>query len=162
MLDYDSKTNSHLHPIDLIERKFWGKLEIKRTFAFLKFTKKGKVQNILHALKYKNKPELAEYIGKMYANDLKEVDLSEKLDLIIEFRCIKTRKSSVDTSGDAFAKGLSEGLNVPFDTDSMERQTFTISQTKTGSRYKRFKNIDGVFVVNKPENINGKRDRFGG
>jgi predicted amidophosphoribosyltransferase len=39
----------------------------------------------------------------------------------------------------------------------MERQTFTISQTKIGSRYKRFKNIDGVFVVNKPENINGKR-----
>ena len=152
------KTNSHLHPIDLIERKFWGKLEIKRTFAFLKFTKKGKVQNILHALKYKNKPELAEYIGKMYANDLKEVDLSEKLDLIIGIPLHKDKKKLRGyNQADAFAKGLSEGLKVPFDTESMERQTFTISQTKIGSRYKRFKNIDGVFVVNKPENINGKR-----
>ena len=94
----------------------------------------------------------------MYANDLKEVDLTEKLDLIIGIPLHKDKqKLRGYNQADAFAKGLSEGLNVPFDTESMERQTFTISQTKTGSRYKRFKNIDGVFVVNKPENIKGKR-----
>jgi ComF family protein len=152
------KTNSHLHPIELLERKFWGKLNVKQVYTFLKFSKKGKVQNILHTLKYKNKPELAEYIGKMYANDLNSVDFAEKIDLIVGIP-LHTDKQKLRgyNQADAFAKGLSEVLKTPFDEVSLTRQTFTITQTKTGSRFKRFKNIEGVFVVEQPKNIKGKR-----
>jgi ComF family protein len=152
------KTNSHLHPIELLERKFWGKLNVKQVYSFLKFSKKGKVQNILHTLKYKNKPELAEYIGKMYANDLKAIQLEEKIDLIIGIPLhINKQKLRGYNQADAFARGLSEVLKTPYDVESLVRQTFTISQTKTGSRFKRFKNIEGVFEVKNPENIKGKR-----
>ena len=152
------KTNSHFQQIELIERKFWGKLNVKRVYAFLKFSKKGKVQNILHALKYKNKPELAEYIGKVYANDLKEVDFAKNIDLIIGIP-LHTDKFKLRgyNQADEFAKGLSAGLNVPFDTTSFVRNTFTISQTKTKSRFFRFKNIEGVFEVVDISQIKGKR-----
>ena len=152
------KTNSHLHPIELLERKFWGKLNVKQVYSFLKFSKKGKVQNILHTLKYKNKPELAEYIGKMYANDLKTVDFADKIDLIIGIPLHKDKqKLRGYNQADEFAKGLSEVLKTPFDTTSMARQTFTISQTKTGSRFRRYKNIEGVFVIDKPDGIKDNR-----
>jgi ComF family protein len=152
------KTNSHLHPIELLERKFWGKLNVKQVYSFLKFSKKGKVQNILHTLKYKNKPELAEYIGKMYANDLMAIQFEEKIDLIIGIPLHKDKqKLRGYNQADAFAKGLSEVLKTPYDEESFVRQTFTISQTKTGSRFKRFKNIEGVFEVKNPENIEGRR-----
>ena len=101
---------------------------------------------------------MAEYIGKMYANDLNEVQLAEKIDLIVGIPLHKDKqKLRGYNQADAFAKGLSEVLKTPYDTESLARQIFTISQTKTGSRFKRFKNIEGVFVVNKPENIEGKR-----
>jgi ComF family protein len=152
------KTNSHLLPIELLERKFWGKLNVKQVYSFLKFSKKGKVQNILHTLKYKNKPELAEYIGKMYANDLKSVDFADKIDLIVGIPLHRDKqKLRGYNQADEFAKGLSEVLKTPYDTECMARQTFTISQTKTGSRFKRFKNIEGVFVIEKPEVVKGKR-----
>ena len=131
---------------------------MKQVYSFLKFSKKGKVQNILHTLKYKNKPELAEYIGKMYANDLKAIQLEEKIDLIIGIPLHKDKqKIRGYNQADAFAKGLSEVLKTPYDEVSLVRQTFTISQTKTGSRFKRFKNIEGVFEVKNMENIEGRR-----
>ena len=147
-----------MHPIELLERKFWGKLNVKQVYSFLKFSKKGKVQNILHTLKYKNKPELAEYIGKLYANDLKSIQLEEKIDLIIGIPLHKDKqKLRGYNQADAFAKGLSDVLKTPYDEESLVRQTFTISQTKTGSRFKRFKNIEGVFEVKNIKNIEGKR-----
>ena len=152
------KTNSHLHPIELLERKFWGKLKVKRVYSFLKFSKKGKVQNILHTLKYKNKPELAEYIGKMYANDLNTIDFEEKIDLIVGIPLhIDKKKLRGYNQADEFAKGLSGVLKTPYDSTSLTRETFTISQTKTGSRFMRFKNIEGVFLIKNDENIKGKR-----
>jgi ComF family protein len=152
------KTNSHIQQIELIERKFWGKLAVKHTYSFLKFSKKGKVQNILHALKYKNKPELAEYLGKMYANDLKEVNLNEKIDLLVGIPLHKDRqKFRGYNQSDMFAKGLSEVLNIPYSTTCLKRNTFTISQTKTGSRFKRHENIKGVFEIADLKEIEGKR-----
>ncbi|HLO45095.1 MAG TPA: phosphoribosyltransferase family protein [Leadbetterella sp.] len=101
---------------------------------------------------------MAEYIGKMYANDLKAVDFADKIDLIIGIPLHKDKqKLRGYNQADEFAKGLSEVLKMPFDTTSMVRQTFTISQTKTGSRFRRYKNIEGVFVIDKPDGIKDKR-----
>ncbi len=152
------KTNSHYQETDLIDRKFWGKLNVSATFAYYKFNKKGKVQNILHALKYKNKPELAEYLGKLYGNELKSVNLSEKIDLIIGIPLhIDKQKIRGYNQADHFAQGLSEALNVPFDTNLLIRNTFTESQTKKGSRFKRFKNMEGVFELSDSSKIKNKR-----
>jgi ComF family protein len=152
------KTNSHIKPVELIERKFWGKLHVKQTFSFLKFSKKGKVQNIIHALKYKNKPELAEFIGKMYAFDLKEAKIEKNIDILMGIPLHKDRlKVRGYNQADMFAKGLSEVLNLPYSTNALKRNTFTISQTKTSSRFKRHENIKDVFEVIDTDQIKNKR-----
>ena len=58
---------------------------------------------------------------------------------------------------DHIAKGLSESLGVPYSEDVMVRNTFTMSQTKTKSRFNRFKNIEGVFGINDLEAVKDKR-----
>lgn len=152
------KTDAHLTETESIERKFWGKINVQNTYSFLRFTKKGKVQNILHALKYKNKPELAEYLGKMYGNELKNVNFNEKIDLLIGIPLHKEKlKMRGYNQADHIAKGLSESLGVPYSEDVMVRNTFTMSQTKTKSRFNRFKNIEGVFGINDLEAVKDKR-----
>jgi ComF family protein len=152
------KTNSHNIQTELLERKFWGKITVTQTLAYLKFSKKGYVQNILHALKYKNKPELGEYLGKLYGNELKSVKIHEKIDFIIGIPLhVDKQKLRGYNQADAFAKGLSMSLGVPYYTDLLIRNTFTESQTKKRSRLGRFKNIEGVFEVSNPEKIKNKR-----
>jgi ComF family protein len=152
------QTYSHLETDVLIDRKFWGKINVKKTYAFLKFTKKGKVQNILHALKYKNKPELAEYIGKLYGNDLKAVNFNEKIDIIIGIPLHPAKKKMRGyNQADEFAKGLSVALGVDYNENLLTRESFTESQTKTKSRFGRFKNMEGVFGLPRPELIKNKR-----
>ncbi len=152
------KTDSHILPTDLIERKFWGKLNVKNTYSFLKFTKKGKVQKLLHALKYKNKPELAEYMGFWYGTELKALELEHKIDLItgVPLHREKERIRGYNQA-DHLAKGLSEALKIPLDTEILKRNTFTESQTRRSSRFGRFKNIEGVFTVNDRRKVEGKR-----
>lgn len=152
------RTDAHLLPTELIERKFWGKLNVKNTYSFLKFTKKGKVQRILHALKYKNKPELAEYMGSWYGNELKGLDLAQNIDLItgIPLHPKKQRIRGYNQA-DFFAKGLSESLQIPWDDHVLQRDVFTDSQTARGSRFGRFSNIKGVFTVVDADKVEGKR-----
>jgi ComF family protein len=152
------KTNSHSLPTELIDRKFWGKINVKNTYSYLRFNKKGKVQNILHALKYKNKPELAEYLGKLYGTELKTVNLQQDIDLILGIPLHKDKKIIRGyNQSDHFAKGLSEALNVPYDTEVIIRNTFTETQTKMANRLGRYKNIEGVFSVLDEAKIKNRR-----
>jgi ComF family protein len=151
------KTNSHLQNIDLLNNKFWGKLNVKNTYSFLKFSKKGLVQELLHNLKYRNKPELAYFMGLWYATDLKEIGLDSSIDLIVGVPLHQSRfKERGYNQADEFAKGLSEGLGLIFLPDILKRNTSTQTQTKK-SRFKRFLNTQFVFELADPEVVNGKR-----
>ncbi len=45
-------------------RRFAGKVPVQYAWAYLKFTKEGKVQHLLHQLKYNNKPEIGDLMGQ--------------------------------------------------------------------------------------------------
>eukprot|EP01038_Epipyxis_sp_PR26KG_P003141 gene3141-4455_t len=48
------RTNSHIQRLDKVSNRFWGKIPVTDTITFMKFSKKGKVQKLLHELKYRN------------------------------------------------------------------------------------------------------------
>ncbi len=152
------RTESHILPTELVERKFWGKLNVKNTYSFLKFTKKGKVQRILHALKYRNQPELAEFLGFLYGNDLKALSLHSETDLITAVPLHKEKQRIRGyNQADSIAKGLSSALDIPFDPKVLQRDIFTDSQTRSGSRFGRFSNVSGVFSVPDNTMVAGKK-----
>jgi ComF family protein len=151
------KTNSHVKTIDLLSNKFWGKLNVKNTYSFLKFSKKGLVQELLHNLKYRNKPELAHFMGSWYASDLKDIGLANEIDLIVGVPLHKSRlKERGYNQADEFGKGISEGTEIPFSAEVLQRNRSTQTQTKK-SRFKRFLNTQFVFEVKDPSLIAGKR-----
>lgn len=140
-----------------LDKKFWGKLNIQNTYSFLKFTKNGPVQNILHKLKYRNSPELANFMGKWFGNHLLTLNLGKEIDLIlgIPLHPIKEKRRGYNQA-DQLAEGISEILQVPFETKVLVRTEFTETQTNK-SRYKRFENMDGVFKISDFEKVKGKR-----
>jgi ComF family protein len=151
------RTNSHIQKLDKVSNRFWGKIPVTDTITFLKFSKKGKVQKLLHALKYRNKPEVGKYLGKIYGLDLKAGGFDKKIDLIIGVPLHPTKlKQRGYNQSDCIAEGLSEALDVPYETNAVIRLIHTASQTKK-SRIERFQNVENIFEVIDFEMIKNKR-----
>lgn len=151
------RTYSHVDPHVDIEKRFWGKLEVAFTVAYVRFSKKGKVQHLLHQLKYKNKPELGVLLGELYGRDLKAAEFDKKIDLIIGIPLHKEKeKQRGYNQANCIAEGLSNALQIPFDTTVARKTSNTSTQTNK-SRFERFTNAQNVFEITDTEKIKGKR-----
>lgn len=150
------KTNSHLSENIELEQKFWGKVPIQRTFSYLKFVKGGRVQQLMHKLKYEGHKELAELLGNWYGYELAESDIAKQFDLILPVPLHKSKLSKRGfNQSDYFAKGLSEAMNVSWSTDILVRKTKTETQTNK-KRLERWFNVKDIFEVNNPDLVLGK------
>lgn len=133
-----------------MESKFWGKVEVGSVNAFVHFNKKGKIQKVLHALKYRNFPELGAFLGRVYATELKNLEIMREMDLIIPIPLHKSKeKQRGYNQAEMFANGLAEGLEIPVRCDLLERMRKTSTQTKTKTRFDRFKNLQDAFSLTK-------------
>ena len=138
---------------DLTE-KLKGLTQINKAMAFLRFTKEGMSQKILHKLKYRNKPQIGIKLGNLYGQELFKTGFAEDWDLIIPvpLHPMKQRRRGYNQS-EEFAKGLSEAMNIPW-KPLLIREKFTETQTKK-SRIQRMSNVEDVFKVNTQESPNG-------
>jgi ComF family protein len=139
----------------VIKQKFVGIHEVTGTDAFLLFTKKGKVQKLLHALKYKNKPEVGVLLGFMFGQEMLAKGSLPEADLIIS---VPLHKKRLEMRGynqsDKLAEGFSRAADIPWSGTVLERTRFTTTQTGK-TRNERWENVRGVFQVN--EDVKGKR-----
>lgn len=149
-------TNYHLFPENGLSQRFWGRVNLLHAFAFLKYVKSGKVQQIIHSLKYNGVEEISEMMGKWYGKDISESGFSDKFDLILPVPLHKKRlKERGYNQSDGFAKGLSEVLGVEWSDSTIERVVYSITQTKK-KRIERWENVKDIFAIKKPEMILGK------
>ena len=138
-----------------LQSKFMGYKEVKGIEAFLIFTKKGKVQTLLHALKYKAKPEVGVLLGKMMAQEMPS-DTFPKADLLISVPLHKKRlKERGYNQSDAFAEGLSDIMSIPWSGSLLTRIRYTKSQTGK-TKMERRDNVKGIFEVSDTQRIQGK------
>jgi len=77
------QTNFHLHKENPISRIFWGRVPIYSATSFLFFNKGGKVQHLIHRLKYKRKPEVGIYLGRQLGFQLMDSPLFREVDIIL-------------------------------------------------------------------------------
>ena len=80
-----SLPRSYSHTIFTPEltNKFAGKVAVSFVYTFLKFEKGGKVQRLLHQLKYKNRPEVGQVVGRLYGDELRAGDVQKRIDLLL-------------------------------------------------------------------------------
>ncbi|UII22347.1 ComF family protein [Fulvivirga ligni] len=150
------QTKSHLEPDNFIAHKFYGRVPLAHVFANYKFNKSGKVQRLLHRLKYDNKPELGVLLGKKYGVELAKDGFQDKFDIIVPvpLHAKRLRRRGYNQS-EMFADGLSEALGVPREADALIRRRNTFTQTKK-SRLSRWKNVSEIFQLNDSISIEDK------
>lgn len=151
------RANFHLRPFDNeLTSKLRGLMPVYRVIAFIRFTKKGKSQKLLHLLKYRNKPEIGLEMGRLYGITLKEHGFLKTWDVIVPvpLHPLKQKRRGYNQS-EKFASGLSSELGIPV-REWLVRKKFTETQTKK-SRLQRIKNVDEVFDVIDQAAIAGQR-----
>ncbi len=151
------RANFHLHPFDNeLTSKLQGLMPVHRAMAFLRFTKKGKSQALLHLLKYKNKPELGEELGRLYGLSLLEKGFAGFWDVLVAvpLHPLKKQRRGYNQS-ECFARGLSKVLGIPY-RELLVRKKFTSTQTNK-SRLERLENVGDVFALNQGQVTQGLR-----
>jgi len=150
------RTGFHLQPDNIVAQQFWGKIELQGAYALFYFAKGGKVQNVMHHLKYKGIKELGKLAGEMAGNDLVKNDVFRSIDLIIPVPLHKKRLRERGYNQSAhFAYGLAAPLNATVEENNLVRVAATETQTHK-SRFERFNNMQEVFTIKYPEKLKGK------
>ncbi|SMO61634.1 ComF family protein [Solitalea koreensis] len=149
-------TNFHHDPENAVAKQFWGKVHIENAAACFYFRKGGKVQNLLHQLKYKGNKAIGEKIGKIYGHQLKLSNAFKNIDLIIP---VPLHQSKLKIRGynqaNSFAQGLSTSMNLEINENVLKKILATETQTRK-NRFQRFENVENIFAVDNPEFVKGK------
>jgi ComF family protein len=150
-------TNYHLNPQnnDLVV-KVMGLTKPNLVMSFLRFTKHGMSQKLLHQLKYRNKPELGVELGIIYGHLLRKQDFNSHWDMVVPvpLHPKKQRRRGYNQS-EQFARGIADVLGIPMN-QGLNRIHFTETQTKK-ARIERIMNVSEVFLVNSDVEIQGKK-----
>ncbi|MDI1353649.1 MAG: phosphoribosyltransferase family protein [bacterium] len=150
------KSNYHQLIDNPIIQTFAGRIPLANGCTYYLYEKSGRVQKLLHAIKYQEQKELARYVGLLYAKELCDANSLANVDVVIPIPLHKNKlKARGFNQSEWFAKGLSEGLKKPMETVLFERVVDTKTQTKK-NRYQRWENVEGIFALHQSESFSDK------
>lgn len=149
-------TNFAMHANNPIEKIFWGRLPVVAAHSQFYFAKESLLQHLIHQLKYKSNQPIGEYMGALMGNSLCNSNRFKNIDYLIPLPLYpeKQRKRGYNQAA-VICKGMSTIMNVPVLNDNIIRRRFTETQTKK-HRTERWENVEGSFIVNNPNQIEGK------
>ena len=154
-IDAMPETNFELHPGNPVEKKFWGRLQIRGATAQYYFTKESLMQQLIHQFKYRRNKELGVQLGKMMGVQLK-LSKRFRIDAMIPLPLFPAKeKRRGFNQATLLCQGMSEILKIPILDKVILRPQFTETQTKKG-RIERWKNMEGKFVLTDPNAIANK------
>ncbi len=108
------------------------------------YQKQSRVQGILHEIKYKNNPRLAQEMGRWLGHLLQETNQKWDLLLPVPLHAQKLRQRGYNQS-EEIAKGVAEVLAIPLGRDMLQRKTHGESQTNKNA-LQRFLHVKNSFA----------------
>ncbi|NLP57643.1 ComF family protein [Lutibacter sp. B1] len=149
-------TNFSFEKDNLVEKTFYGRIPVENATALFYYLKKGKIQQLIHQLKYKKHQEIGVFIGDWLGDEMNESNRFNTIDCIIPVplhsKKLKKRGYNQVTS---FGKSLSEKLNIPYFENILVRISSTKTQTKK-LRFERWKNVEELFSVENNSTLENK------
>lgn len=144
------KTDFHTYDENPVKLKLANVYKLQSAMAFVKFLKGGKIQRLLHKLKYERQPKIGQVLGYWYGIELKRIGFHHQVDMIIPvpLHRAKLRMRGYNQSAH-FAMGLSKALEIPWRDDVIIRTVNSQTQTKK-SKTERWMNVEGIFMVKRP------------
>ena len=132
-----------------------GLFTFNKAYSFLRFHKKGKVQKLLHLIKYKQQRQLAQQLGRWFAIEVLW-NVSNDFDLIVPVPLHPDRmKSRGFNQSMEIGKGIAQITGHPV-KQLLRRKRFFRTQTQL-NRWERFENTSDEFSLFGDELIEDKR-----
>ena len=116
------KSNYHIHHDSELSRTFSGRVPLVNAGCYYLYEKSGKIQKLLHSIKYEEQKELGEYLGILYGKELSDYSSFQDIEIILPIPLHKNKlKLRGFNQSEWFAKGLSKSMEKVLDVSSLER-----------------------------------------
>ena len=136
-----------------ISHKLDGLIEYDRVHAYFVFSEGGKVQHILHQIKFKGQEKLGEYLGACIGRSF----TPQEYDVIIPMPLHQSRlKERGYNQAACIAKGIAHESGIPFLENNLVRNK-QVSSLIGLNRAERYETLEEVFAVLQPEALDGLR-----
>ena len=150
------KTGYEMHLDNPLAQIFYGQMPFHAVTAEFFFSKTGKVQHLIHGLKYHHCRENGIFLGQEIGKSLLKAPDYQGVDFIIPIPLHpKKEKTRGYNQSHVIAEGISEIMNIPIAEKCLVRSVFTDTQTKK-SREERYQNVKDIFEVKNEEKLAGK------
>jgi ComF family protein len=136
-----------------ISHKLDGLIEYDRVHAYFLFAQGGKVQHLLHQVKYKGQQELGKYLGACVGRSFSLADYDVIIPMPLHSSRLKERGYN---QAACIAKGLASESGIPFSETHLWRTKQGVSLIGL-NRAERYASLEEVFEIKRPEELDGKR-----
>jgi len=140
-------TDFHLHPDNRLARQFWGRLPVDAAMSLFYFRKGGKIQHLIHNLKYGGQKEVGLLLGNLVGQRLLQSPRFNGIGAIIPVP-LHPKKERIRGYNQAalIAQGIGRVLNLQVYEHTLIRKKITESQTRK-SKFIRYENIQSAFSL---------------
>jgi ComF family protein len=148
----DFKLNAH----NPVYKRLIPVIPVQSAASLLYFDKNGVVKELIHQLKYENRPEIGKLMAKWTGNYLDRESFQNRIDYIVPvpLHPKKQRKRGYNQLTQ-FGKNLGNYFGVPYVENILLRIENTDSQTKKSAEERR-KNVSKAFKIRSPGDYQGK------
>jgi ComF family protein len=144
-------TNYHFERPETVKKIFYGRVTLEAATALFYFHKNGRVQQLLHHLKYKGKEEIGRIFGNWLGVEILESPYFESIDIVIPVPIHpKKLKQRGYNQVALFAQQIAEVLNAMYVDDVLLKSINTKTQVFQ-SREARFQSVADSFYA---QNLN--------
>jgi ComF family protein len=139
-----------------VDKIFYGRIDIKKASAFLFYADQGIVKNLIHFLKYKNQPQIGQFLGDWYGQILKESNALNYVNIVIPVPLHKKRlKKRGYNQVSGFAQRIAYHLNASYVDHLLVKTANTRTQTKK-NRFYRWRGMPDLYQITNPEFLKNK------
>ena len=149
-------TNYHLEENDAVKNVLYGRVELENATALLHFSKKGKVQQMMHNLKYRGFEDVGVVLGKWLGAELSDLPQYQSISMVVPVPLHKSRlRERGYNQVDKFGREIAVALNVEFNDKVLKKSAPSRTQVFK-DRFNRSAESGFTFKLVDEEIIKGK------
>lgn len=150
------QTHFHRQQDNRLVEMFWGRAHIQTATALFYYQKGGLVQNLIHRFKYKDMKQIGSFLGHWMGGLLKDAPSYAGLDVIVPVPLHPRRqKQRGFNQSEVLSHAMGAAMGLPVSSEALRRAEATSTQTRK-SRFRRWENVSGAFVIHRPGELENK------
>lgn len=149
------RTNLHTQEFGLIHHRLAGRVPIERAAGYFYYYRSDSFTRLIHAAKYNGRPNVARYLAREYAVEIKDDGFFSGIDLIlpVPLHRFKLWKRGYNQT-EYLARGLKDATGIAIGSNLVATRGHS-TQTRKGS-YMRWLNTRNIYDVVRPDELEGK------